>query len=166
MPAPRIGYHRVIASTTLALLHSSLALSYAVGSLSRGPGITSPNAVRVSIVSYIDSLGPVWQIGFGSTALMLVIGLINHRYLAVAHALGGAAVAVFATALWFGFAFSDPRPAVLSPIAYTCTVVWHLTIGVTYARLSSLHRMSVVVTPPPSTEHDPPARRRHRRAGR
>ncbi len=164
MPAPpRIGYHRVIASTTLALLHSSLALSYSIGSLSRGPGITTPGAVRVSIVSYIDSLGPVWQIGFGSTAALLVIGLIRHRHLALAHTLGGAAVAVFATALWFGFAFSDPRPAVLSPIAYTCTVVWHLTIGVTYARLNSLPRSSVVVPPPPSV---PPTHRRRKRTGR
>lgn len=137
MTAPRIGYHRFIASSALALLHVLLALSFAFGSLSRRSSLTT-GGDRLLIVSYIDSLGPVWQIGFGSTAAMLILGLIRHRWLALAHTLGGAAVAVFACALWFGFVFSDPRPPVLAPLAYVAITAWHLTIGVTYARLADL----------------------------
>lgn len=137
MPDTRIGAHRLIASGALALLHGMLAIAYTFPWLAR-----SAAAVRgpgtVSVVLYIDSLGPVWQLAFGVTAALLLVGLAYRRLLAIAHTLGGSALAVFAAGLWLGWAFSEPRPSMLTALGYTACVVWHLTIGVTYARIASL----------------------------
>lgn len=159
MPGPpRIGYHRLIATSTLAALHAVLAVVYAVPNLARGypppPGVT-----RVSIVSYIESLGPVWQIAFGLTAVALFTGMVVHRFLAIAHTLAGAGMSMFAAALWLGFAFSSPAPSLLPSLGFTACVVWHLTIGVTFAKLASLPKGHVEIPDPPPTRH-------RRKAGR
>lgn len=132
-----VSIPRLLASATLASVHGVLALAYAFPDLARG---TAPTAGgnRVSIVSYLDSLGPVWQTVFGLTGAAIVAGLVFPRWLALAHTLAGAGLAVFAAALWFGFAFSDPRPAILSALGYSAAVVWHMTIAATYSRMSAM----------------------------
>ena len=132
---PRIGYHRFVASGCLAAGHAALAYAYLTPDLARGAG---PRPGQISIMLYIDSLGPVWQLAFGVTALLLVGGLTVPRWLATAHTVSGAVVGGLGASLWAGFAFSEPRPAILSAIAYTLITVWHVTISVTYARLTSL----------------------------
>jgi hypothetical protein len=136
---PRIGYHRLIASGSLAALHAVLTFVYAIPGLARGypppPGVN-----RINIVTYIESLGPVWQIGFGLTASLLIAGMIRHAWLSVAHTVAGSGMAVFSSALWLGFAFSTPKPSVLPCLGFTACVIWHLTIGVTFARLAAVSR--------------------------
>jgi hypothetical protein len=151
---PRIGYHRLVATFALAALHGTLALVYLTPGLARGYP-PPPNVNRVSIVTYIESLGPVWQITFGLTAVLLVVGMFRHKLLALAHTVAGAGMSMFASALWLGFAFSSPKPAILSALGFTACVVWHLTIGVTFARLA--------VMPVDQVDYPPPPRPRQRR---
>lgn len=138
MPDRRIGAHRLIASSSLAVMHGALAIAYTFPWLARSSAPPRPG--QVSIVLYIDSLGPVWQLAFGLTAAVLLAGLVWPRWLALAHTLGGAALAVFSAGLWLGYALSEPRPSMLTALGYSACVVWHLTIGVTYSKVSSLQR--------------------------
>ncbi len=149
----RIGLQRTVASGFLALAHGFLAIAYAFPAITRGYP-PPPDVRRISIVLYIDSLGPVWQIAFGLTGAVLGFAvLVRHRTLALAHTLGGAAMAVYGSALWIGFALSEPRPTVTGAVAYTGLTIWHLTIGVTYARLNMRPRAVAIPPPPERTRH-------------
>jgi hypothetical protein len=132
----RVGWHRIVATSVLAFYCAIFAYLYALPlPLRAGPEAVSLG--RVSVVLYIDSLGPVWQAGFGLSTLALAAGLIWHRVLAWAHTGSGAVTTTYASSLWIGFFASSPHPPPLPTAGYalatSAVALWHFQIGVAYA---------------------------------
>lgn len=132
----RFGVIDVSGTAALGVLHTGLAVAYLVPGLAASAVPATPG--RVSVVSSLDALGPVWQVAFGLTALLMFAALYWTEMLFWAHALGAGAVAIFTAALWFGWAASDPRPSIISSLFASAVLVWHIVLVVTYNAARSL----------------------------
>ena len=123
---------RIAASWTLVVGHVVLAVSYSIPSLSVS-NVVVPVGDAVSIVSYIDDKGPYWVTAFGAVALFLGMAAATRRGLQVAHLMGGAVVAAYSTAIWFGVIMSNPNRPIISAVLATMIAVWHLILSSAYA---------------------------------
>lgn len=129
---------RRIATGSLAFTHLLLAFAYSQPALSRStlPSLptnsTSPG--QISIVSYIDSLGPIWLIGFGVTSLLLITALLlRPLWLRWAHVAALAVSTSFCFALWAGFALSSPRPTIIAATLSIAVVGGHFAMSDLYS---------------------------------
>jgi hypothetical protein len=123
---------RQISTGSLGLIHLGLAYAYANPALSVSP--LPPGTSRVSIVSYINSLGPIWLIAYGSTGAFLIVALLTApRLLRWAHVAGVSVATTYSLALWAGFALSDPRPTIISALLSLAMVTWHITLSDLYS---------------------------------
>lgn len=132
----RLGVIDVSGTVALAVLHTVLAVSYAVPGIATG--VYAPTPGRVSVVSYIDQLGPIWTVAFGVTAVGLLCAVRWTNALIPAHAVGGGAMAIFTAALWFSYGASNPRPTILTALFATTVLLWHVFLAVTYSAARSL----------------------------
>jgi hypothetical protein len=130
---------RKIASGGLGLIHLALAYAYTQPVLSQAP--TPPGADRVSIVAYINALGPVWLIGFGITGAGLIAALTAYpRALSWAHTAGVAVATTYSTAIWVGFALSASRPTIISAVLSVTVVLWHVSMSDLYSGTDGVQR--------------------------
>lgn len=126
----RFGVIDVAGTVVLALVHAGLSLAYLLG-LARGVYAVTPG--RVSVVSYIDGFGPAWQVGFGVTALGLLAAVRWTRWLPLAHSGAAFVLAVYTSALWAGVVLSASAPSVVTSIAFTGLLLWHVVLVTTYS---------------------------------
>lgn len=110
-------------SVILALCHIGLVWAYVdprFVARPLGPG-------QVSVVRHIETLGPVWVIGFGLTAAGIVIALAwRPRHLWLAHVAGVGMTLGYAVALWTGAWFSRPTAPIMSAVLATVVAATHL----------------------------------------
>lgn len=146
MAAARVALTRPrkIATGSLGLVHLLLAFAYSQPALSVAP--PSPGQIRVSVVNYINNLGPVWLVAFGVTGAALITALLlAPRWLGPAHVGGVLVTSFYSIALWSGFVLSTPRPTIIAATLSVTLVLWHVAMSDLYA------------APPPR-----PSRARHR----
>lgn len=129
---------RRIATGSLALTHLLLAFAYSQPSLSRSTVSSAPTNPdtpgHVSVVAYIDALGPTWLIGFGVTALLLIAALLlRPLWLRWAHAAALAVATSYSFALWAGFALSTSRPTIIASTLSIAVVGAHVAMCDLYA---------------------------------
>lgn len=94
---------------------------------------TRPSGVRVSIVQYLETLGPVWIVGFSLAAIAMTYAVISRRALVTAHVLGGMIWAGYSTALLFGVFASNPIGSILLPGCAVVITVFHLSLSDAYS---------------------------------
>lgn len=63
---------------------------------------------RISIVGYIEALGPIWIIAFFLTGACLLYARLSKRYLVEAHAFCFGVSVFYAGALWGGVIYGVP----------------------------------------------------------
>ncbi|HEX6471150.1 MAG TPA: hypothetical protein VF069_18770 [Streptosporangiaceae bacterium] len=117
-----------VLSALLAVTHLGMAWAYVDPRFvprPLGPG-------QVSVVRYIEALGPFWIAGFGATAVG--IALVLWRFPArlwIAHLLGLSVSAAYATAAWTGSLMSDPpSPIITAVLASSLAAVHGLAVWV------------------------------------
>jgi polyferredoxin len=115
-----------IALGAVALL---LAIAYSHPALSVPQYLTLG---RVSVVSFIDTRGPFWMVGFGITALGVAAGLLTHRAMAIVHSVGLFVSASFAAAIWYGAVTSQPPGPYVSAIMATGYCAFHWVMADSY----------------------------------
>lgn len=118
---------------TLAMGVGAVALGFAY----RVPALTRPTprpgARQISIVQTIDSIGPVWFGGFAGVGVFMIVALmLGPRVLTWAHGAALVIFGMFSSAVWLGWAFSDPRPAIVSPILAVMVTVFNLLLVLVY----------------------------------
>lgn len=121
-------------TATLTLAHLVLAFAYSQPELSQSPALASGPG-RVSIVTYLNGLGPVWLIAYGVTAVWLAAGLLwKPGLLRWGHSVGLAVAATYDVAIWLGFAFSaPPRPTIISAALGLALVGGHVAMSIAYS---------------------------------
>jgi hypothetical protein len=111
-----------------AVLHFFPSLAYRV------PTPASPTpAPTMSIVAYIDSLGPFWVYGFGVSAAVLALSLrwkkSSRTY---THIFCGGVFASYMIALFFGALFDHPHGPLTLPILACLPVAGHAFLAISY----------------------------------
>ncbi len=123
---------RRLATGSLGLIHLALAYTYSQPNLSVTP--PTPGITRVSVVSYINALGPVWLIGFGITGAAMVAALLLFpRALAGVHVVGVLISTSYSFALWAGFVLSTPRPTIIASVLSVTVMLWHIAMSDLYS---------------------------------
>ncbi|MBC8091369.1 MAG: hypothetical protein H7Y15_05395 [Pseudonocardia sp.] len=124
---------RVLSTGSLGFVHLGLAYAYSQPALSVNPAIPVGGG-RVSVVSYINALGPVWLVGFGITGALLIAALLLvPRLLAWAHVGGVLVSTVYSFALWAGFVLSTPRPTIIAAVLSVGIMMWHIGMSDLYS---------------------------------
>lgn len=116
----------------LAFVSACLAVAYAIPGLGVARAAAPPG--RRSIISYLETLGPVWATAFGVVAGLLVWGLLSDRLLEVWHASGAAVSAGYAVALWYGALASRPVGTVVGAVLSLLMLSLHVWSAMDYAR--------------------------------
>lgn len=132
MRVPVISRPRITATSALVLLNWTFSVAYKFPEqLVRK--VARPGEIRVSIVNYVESLGPVWAIAFSLAAIAMTYSLFTRRTLIVSHVMGGMVWASYATALWFGVFASEPSGSILLPGCAVALSVIHLSMVDAYS---------------------------------
>lgn len=127
-----IPRYRLIASGTLTVLNWVFTIAY------RFPDVLVkkafvPGQIRVSIVTYIDGLGPVWAMAFLLAAIGMTFSLITRRWVIVGHTLGGMVWAAYSTALLFGVFASKPIGSIISAAMAVAICFFHVSLVDAYS---------------------------------
>jgi len=126
-----VHYPFLMTAATWLLIACSalLGLSYGVFEPAR---VTAPGTV--SIVAYVEKLGPVWVISFSVNALVLATCAVLKRGVRFGHVLSGSIMSGYAMALVLGSVLSDPpRPPVTGVLA-AAVVGFHLLMAGAYSQ--------------------------------
>lgn len=109
------GHIAEVGSLMLAVVSVALGFAYQTPALTRP--VQRPGSRQVSIVQAIDAIGPVWFLAFVAVGVLTLVGLmLSNRIMVIAHSAGTVIFGMFTAAVWLGWAFSDPRPTIVSPI--------------------------------------------------
>jgi hypothetical protein len=118
---------------TLLIGVAAVALGFAYSNPALTRPIPRPGQRQVSVVQAIDSIGPVWFAGFAGVGVFLIVALmLGPRVLTYAHGAAFVLFGMFTAAVWLGWAFSDPRPAIVSPILAVVVTVFNLLLVLVY----------------------------------
>lgn len=133
MPAQHVALTRPrrLATGGLGVIHLALAYAYAFPPLSQSP--PPATGTRVSIVAFINDIGPLWLIGFGLTGLALLAGLRWPAGLRWIHTSSVTIAAIYSAAIWSGWLLSDPRPSMVAAVLSTAPVAWHIAMADLYS---------------------------------
>ena len=121
--------YRVSASVVLLVLQVTATALHVVPSL-----VYPVVAVRTTtrVVAQINSLGPVWVLAFGISALILGATLRLDRGQAHGHLICAAVWVMYATGLWIGSLAAEPHGAVFFPVITTFVIIFHMLLAASY----------------------------------
>jgi len=83
---------------------------------------------RLNIPAVVASNAPVWTVGFGVTAALLIVAVIRRSMAAWGHAVGAVATMSYGAASLFSALFSTPYGSVLPGGAFLLIAAWHYAL--------------------------------------
>lgn len=94
---------------------------------------------RVSVATSIASYGPVWSVGFGITAVLLLLAAVTRRRVLgrYGHGLGAVVTMAYAGASLASALLSDPVGSVLTGVAFLVIAAVHLLAQRSYGTVTS-----------------------------
>lgn len=128
MPPRRFGT-RDIASWILwsvqfvfAVLHFFPSFVYRVGG----------TKTTTMVVAYVNDLGPFWILGFGFTAIGLLVSILRGKHAYIWHLFCGAVFVGYTTALFIGALFDQPHGPITYPILAVVVTLGHFLLALSY----------------------------------
>lgn len=111
---------------------TALAVAYAIPGLGVSTALTP--GFR-SVVAFLNALGPVWSVSFGTVSAVLLGGVLarSNRAMVVGHILGVAVCSGWATALIVGALTSRPTGSIVTAVVAVALAVLHVWAVVDYA---------------------------------
>jgi hypothetical protein len=108
-------------------------IQLALAGLHLFPTLVFSDSPQLSVLVFINGLGPYWVLSFGTTGAVLTIALWRCRFRHFAH-LGCAFVwVVYSTALWIGSLAVDPPAPVRLAVICTGLAFVHTVAATAYA---------------------------------
>lgn len=121
--------YRRTASWFLCLMQLALAILHLYPPLA----YRSVNATTTRVVAWVNSLGGIWVLGLGLTAMTLGASLLFWNKLrAHAHLACAAATVTYDVQLWIGSLGERPFGPITYPLSFVLFVVGHLLLFFSY----------------------------------
>ena len=117
--------YRWLASTGIVIALASACVHYTV---------TTPASAPHSVVGYLDRLGPLLQLLFGTAAVLLVLALVSGRARHGAHALAAGCLSFYATALWTTAVLSSSTRGIVTAGLATALALHALLLASVYSK--------------------------------
>ncbi|PKW15915.1 hypothetical protein [Saccharopolyspora spinosa] len=117
--------YRWLASTGIIIALVSACVHYTVTTAASPPQ---------SVVGYLDRLGPLLQLLFGTTALLLVLALVSGRGRHGAHALAAGCLSGYAAALWATAILSVSTRGIVTAGLATALAIHALLLASAYSK--------------------------------
>lgn len=122
-----------VISTLLTLTHITLAADQIDPWFKPRP----PAPGQVSIVNYLEALGPVWALLFFLTGVGTLISLRwRHHWLPEAHVAAATAIGMYSAAAWAGAYLSTPKGQLVLALLASTVSGTHLVVAWGAARVT------------------------------